>query len=183
MSSKKEVWKDIIGYEDCYQISSFGRVKSLARKIYNGKGYFISKEKCLKKRVCKRGYVEVILYKNLKAKSHKVHRLVGKHFILNPKNLLEINHKDGIKGNNQQNNLEWTDHSGNIKHAYKLGLLKSRKGKHNPKNILTIEEVKYIKRELKQYKHGMIKNLANQFNVSRSTIQHIKMNRCWTWLK
>ena len=43
----REVWRNIKGYEDLYQVSNLGRVKSLSRKIFNGKNYYISKEKIL----------------------------------------------------------------------------------------------------------------------------------------
>ena len=35
---EKEIWKDIKEYEGLYQISNFGRVKSLKRKVYAGRG-------------------------------------------------------------------------------------------------------------------------------------------------
>ena len=47
----KEVWKDIEGYEDCYQISNMGRVRSLDRESWNGNGWFTKKGKILKLRI------------------------------------------------------------------------------------------------------------------------------------
>ena len=41
----EEIWKDIKGYEGLYQVSNLGRVKSLPRLMWNGKGYYMSKEK------------------------------------------------------------------------------------------------------------------------------------------
>ena len=103
----REVWRNIKGYEDLYQVSNLGRVKSLSRKIFNGKNYYISKEKILKPAKDKDGYVQVLLYKNNRHKTYKVHRLVAMAFLPNPNNLPQINHKDENKQNNYTSNLEW----------------------------------------------------------------------------
>lgn len=128
----QEIWKDIKDYEGSYQISNLGRVKSLSKTLWNGVGYFESKERILVPGKDKDGYLQVGLYKNKKRKSFKIHRLVGQHFILNEENKPEINHKDGDKQNNNVNNLEWVTSSENSTHAYKAGLLKIKKGKENP---------------------------------------------------
>ena len=45
MMSMNEIWKSIKGYEDIYQVSKLGRVKSLDRELWNGEGFFIEKGK------------------------------------------------------------------------------------------------------------------------------------------
>ena len=104
----KEEWKDIIGYEGYYQISNLGRVKSLEREVkcaYNSKR--LVKERIMKCNKDKDGYLLVLLAKESKNKYFKVHRLVGIHYIDNPDNLPQINHKDENKQNNTVDNLEW----------------------------------------------------------------------------
>lgn len=78
----------------------------------------------LKKHIRDNGYEEVGLSKNKKRKTFLVHRLVASAFILNPKNLPEINHKDGNKQNNLYTNLEWVTSSENQIHAIENGLQK-----------------------------------------------------------
>ena len=76
---KNEIWKDVPGYEGFYQVSDLGNVKSLSRKIWNGKVFFISKDKLLKPGVD--GYCNVELSKNCKRKNFKVHQLVAMAFL------------------------------------------------------------------------------------------------------
>ena len=92
-----EIWKDIPDYEGLYQVSNFGRVKSL----------YFGKERILKLSINKYKYLTVILHKNKKQKSFTVHRLVCLAFTPNPNNLPCINHKDENKQNNCVDNLEW----------------------------------------------------------------------------
>lgn len=74
------------------------------------------------------GYLQV----QLKKKHRKIHRLVGIYFVQNsnPEKFKQINHLNGIKLDNNFQNLEWTDYSGNITHAYRTGLNKNIGGTH-----------------------------------------------------
>lgn len=101
-----EIWKDINGYEGLYQISNFGKVKSLSRKRSR-------KERILKQDYNK-GYFRVSLYKNGKSKHYMVHILVANAFVANIKNLPEINHIDENGLNNRWDNLEWCEHTYNL---------------------------------------------------------------------
>ena len=98
----EKIWKPIIGYENLYKINNYGEVLSLrSNKILkpndNGIGYFI-----------------IQLCKNGKRKNYLIHRLVAEHFLDNPNNLPEVNHKDEDKSNNFVNNLEWCKHKYNM---------------------------------------------------------------------
>lgn len=114
-----ENWKDIKGFENKYQVSNFGRVKSLSRTIIGG-----WKTRTLSERILKvsnrNGYLSVFLGREYR---NNIHRLVAETFILNPENKTQINHKDGNKHNNHVNNLEWVTQSENTKHAYANGLI------------------------------------------------------------
>ena len=107
---EKEIWKDINGYEGLYQVSNFGRVKSLN---YRRTG----REEILTPQMNTNGYLTVQLWKNEKRKSCLVHRLVAMAFIPNPNNLPEVNHKDEDKTNNCVWNLEWCDCKYNINYG------------------------------------------------------------------
>ena len=120
----EEIWKDIPNYENSYQVSNLGRVKSLGNKSNHKKEIILKQSNVM-------NYQCVSLRKNNKAKMFKIHRLVAQTFIPNPSNLPQVNHKDGNKLNNKLNNLEWCTASENIKHAFKTGLKKSLRGKDN----------------------------------------------------
>lgn len=107
-----EIWKDINGYETRYQVSNFGRVRSLPNNIILN-----TSRKDLSK------YQMASLYKGDGSKIKKtVHRIVAEAFILNPQNKKQVNHKDGNKHNNYHLNLEWVTHQENAVHAWKTGL-------------------------------------------------------------
>lgn len=108
-----EVWKDIKGYEDLYQVSNFGRVKSLRRSVVLGKNIRQVKEKVIKPFITNKGYYQIILSKNGKTSHKLVHRLVAMAFIPNPNKYLIINHKDENPLNNHADNLEWCGYSYN----------------------------------------------------------------------
>lgn len=104
----EEIWKNVKGFEEFYQVSNLGRVRSLDRYITTktSKQQFL-KGKVIKPIKCKNGYLEAILHKNGKYKVFLLHRLVAMHFIDNPDNLPEINHKNENIENCVADNLEW----------------------------------------------------------------------------
>lgn len=105
-----EVWKDIKGYEGLYQVSSFGRIKGLNKKIIykNGSVHFY-KEKIKKLTLNKRnGYLWVKLSKKSKTTSKKVHKIVAESFLNHIPNGHKkvIDHIDNNKLNNSLKNLQ-----------------------------------------------------------------------------
>ena len=97
-----EEWRDIEGYPN-YQVSNFGRVKSLTRLASN----HIVDRTVLKPVIDKDGYCIVTLWKDGKSKNRFIHRLVAQAFIPNIDNLPVVSHKDENKQNNCVDNLEW----------------------------------------------------------------------------
>lgn len=102
-----EIWKPVVGFEEFYQVSNYGRIKN-TRKVM--KTYQNNK-----------GYVMIDFTVN-KVKTKKlVHRVVMEAFKENYQNLPEVNHKDENKTNNHIHNLEWCTRSENKQHSMKTG--------------------------------------------------------------
>ena len=119
----QEIWKDIEGFEGLYQISNYGRVKSMPRVVcYSGGNKSYSKnEPTIKEPVINnRGYLCVCLWKNCKSRQFKIHRLVASAFIPNPENKPQVDHIDGNKQNNFVGNLRWATSSENIQNPITL---------------------------------------------------------------
>ncbi|MEL5894225.1 NUMOD4 domain-containing protein [Bacteroides sp. GD17] len=112
-----EIWKDIKGYEGLYQVSNYGRVKSIGRHTKWKNSTRFIRERMLVFGDDGFGYMQAHLCKDGKEKICKVHRLVAEAFIPNPRIFAEINHKDENRRNNHADNLEWCDRSYNINYG------------------------------------------------------------------
>lgn len=124
----KEVWKPIENFEELYEVSNHGRIRSLRRNII------------MQTRNRSDGYVSCTLSNCGKVKSKLIHRLVAETFIPNHENKPEVNHIDGNKQNNCARNLQWVTASENQRHSIKIGL---RKGSrlHNGGSVLLTKEI------------------------------------------
>jgi len=125
------------------------------------------------------GYLRVGLVDNNKKQRHfSIHRLVAKAFIPNPLNLPQINHINGIKTDNRVENLEWTNASDNIKHAYKLGLITPLYGEEHQNCKIKDRDSEIIKRILYLIEEKKIrltlKEISIIFGIDSSTIVEIK---------
>lgn len=133
----EEVWKDMAGYEGLYQVSNLGRVQSLPRVNFCVNRAYIRKGKVLKETVDKDGYLHVSLSKESIQRRFSIHRLVAKHFIPNPQDLPQVNHKNEVVYDNRLENLEWCDCVYNIR--YGTGIKRRAKlqtNKHGAKAVL-----------------------------------------------
>lgn len=119
----KEIWKDVVGFEEKYMISNLGRVYSkITNKILTP----------VKSQNDFLGYYGVTFrFADGKPHTKKIHRMVAEAFIPNPDNLPCVNHIDGNKLNNCVDNLEWCDRKYNAKHAYDNNLNGYKDKLHN----------------------------------------------------
>ena len=147
----EEEWRSIQGYENYYEISSYGNV----RNIKTGKCLIGDKNSI--------GYKRVTLYSPIK-KRFFIHRLVALHFCDGYKEDLVVNHKDGNKLNNHADNLEWVTRSENDLHAFKNNLRKTYPCKFKHK----IEAYDSNGKLLKIYQN--IQECQDDLKVSRSCI-------------
>lgn len=103
-----EIWRDIPGYEDWYQASNMGRIRSKDRYVnYKNNSLALHKGKILSPKISNKGYLEVVLAVNGSNYYKRVHQLVALTFLPNPNNYPHINHINEIKTDNRVENLEW----------------------------------------------------------------------------
>lgn len=165
-----EDWRAIPGYEGLYEVSTEGRIKSLAGPksprimLFNN---------------C-RGYRTVELWKDRTGKRFTVHRIVCLAFQGPRPDGFDINHKNGVKSDNRNQNLEYVTKSENRKHAFATGLQTNNGIKHS-QHKLSEEDVRAIRNlicEMVPYK-----DIAPIYGVTASAIASIKLGRTWAHLK
>lgn len=166
-----ETWKDITGYEGKYQVSNFGRVRSLP--IKSRTKYFSGE--ILVQIPDRAGYMTV----NLSRKPYKVHRLVASAFIENTNNYPCVNHKDENKANNEVENLEWCSYKYNSNYGTRNKRISENAGRKIIQYDLTGKEVK---------RWTSIAKAARHFGVKRTTIcgccsgrQHTSCGYVWRY--
>lgn len=159
-----EEWRDVEGYEDDYEVSNLGRVRSRDMKVWNGKTYHEKEGRILSPGLGGTGYYTVCL----KGRSFKVARLVGKAFCEGYEEGFCINHINGIKTDDYANNLEWVSHGDNNKHAIRAGL-------KSVKKILTTEDMCDIAAAYK-YRGEKPRSIQDRYPVSLSRIKTICYN-------
>lgn len=183
-----EIWRKVADNR-YYMVSSKGRVRSL---ISN---------KIIKPYTTKKGYLRIGLYyyeqdiddgldgrgrrrRTLKRygsggkhKNMMVHQLVLSAFIDKPDWANMVNHKDGDKQNNNLDNLEWSNDSKNMKHAYDIGLQPSRSGENSGNNKLAEKDVYEIRERIANGESD--REISKDYNVTASNIYRIKKGLTW----
>lgn len=172
-----EIWKDVVGYEGVYQVSSYGRVK----RIGAAPGAQVGRILKLQFNPSNGG-MQVRLCWHSKHTTEKVHRLVAEAFLDKPTpEHNEVNHKNGNRKDNRVENLEWVTRSENIRHSYDvLGRKRSDlRGEQIGNSKLTRKEVKQI-RALYSTGEWTQEELAEKFGVSQVLISKIVRGELWS---
>ena len=183
-SLSQEKWIAVVGYEGLYEVSNFGRVKSINRFVTCINGFV----KPIVGRILKlgmnnggKGYHSIGLNRYNRVSMCLVHRLVAAAFIDNPDNKPYVNHIDCDTKNNYPDNLEWCTAKENMHHAWDNGLMSLPpvfKGEEHHRAKLTETDVIDIrKRIIVGDKH---KDIAADYSVSKGTIGFINRRETWT---
>jgi len=115
MAALKEQWRPVVGYEDSYEVSDLGRVRTLEHKHIT-RNRWGTMERTVPSRILDPKYGKYLRV-TLHGKRKFVHVLVAEAFLPNPYCLEEVNHIDEDKHNNTLSNLEWIDRAGNAIHS------------------------------------------------------------------
>lgn len=164
----REEWFPVKGYEECYEITKGGDVRSVKRPVRTKrKGIRIEDSQPMKTRL-QFGYPALSLRKDGKQKHRRLHRLLAINFIPNPKKLPFVNHKNGKRDDFRLDNLEWCTLAENTRDAMVKGQLFHK---------LTKEQV-IVLRSRKHNWASMMKS-AEKYQVSVSTIDDAVKGRTW----
>jgi len=172
-----EVWKPVVGFEDRYEVSNLGRVKSIIKK-WSSRG-----NRMMTPTIDKRdGYCIVCLHNHEgKQMNKRVHKLVMKAFKPEGEKRF-INHKDGVKTNNNIINLEWATPKENAQHCRANNLQYTPKGNELPQAKLNPNKVRKIRKlySMNKYSLGEIGKMVDAgkgsvFNViHKVTWRHVE---------
>ena len=175
-----EYWRPVVGYEG-YEVSNLGRVRSWrsqgGQKGNKGAVRMLrrSTPRILKQSVKDTDRLQISLCVNGRAISIQVHLLVGRAFLSNPLNLLQLNHKTGNHRDNRLGNLEWATREQDLEHAMKFGLVPH--GERVGSVKLTKDEVRLIR--WAHWAGDTTRELAREYGVAQSTISQICRGTTW----
>jgi hypothetical protein len=160
------VWKNIANYDEMYEVSCDGEIRSKNRftKSISGRKRFVI-GRVIKTKKNRDGYLFVTLSKNGQVQNLYVHRIVAETYISNPDNKPQVNHIDGDKKNNSVDNLEWVSVSENTKHAYKNGLSGNIGATHC--------FAKKLIDNCTGKEYGCIKEAANDLGINYTTLRNM----------
>lgn len=170
-----EVWAAIVGYEGLYEVSSYGRVKTLP-KTKTGKnkdGYLrrrVERIRCLCSGAT--GYLHVNLCKSGATKTHKIHLLVCEAFHGKKSSNQECRHKNGNQIDNYEWNLCWGTKRENVEDKIIHG---SHRHERNSNVKLTKSQVL----DIRGRDNDTNASLAREFGVSWTQISRIKSKQAW----
>ena len=164
-----EIWKPVKNFEQQYEISNKGNLRSIDRyvKHYKG-GERLYKGQPKKTRLNYNGYIRCNLKNNGKRYDFAVHRLVAIAFLDNPNNYKYVNHINGIKTDNNVENLEWCTMQQNIIHAVKHRLVETKLTDKQAMEIYNSKE--------------SIRKLGKKYGVSASIAWRIKNKKAYKHL-
>lgn len=177
-----ETFRDIPNYEGMYQAGTLGNIKSFPQKTGRGSGY-LTKGKILKQCTDKGGYKIITLCKNKEHKTKTVHRLIAATYL--GESTLDVNHKDGNKGNNNPSNLEYVTKSENTIHAIRNGLLTPNHKKiaeDKRKKVFQINrETNVIEKEYISAHEAARKTGMNRGNISTACRNGVNLVGGYRW--
>lgn len=158
-----QVWLPIVGYEDLFEVSDDGKVRS----IRNGR--------ILKTRVSSVGYERIVLWKSGKAKAFSVHRIVAFAFHGKPvEPRTDVAHNDGVRTNNCAENLRWATKSENQADRIKHGTAARPQGTSHGMAKLSNQQIISIREDVRKQR-----DIAKVYGVSQSLISLIKSRKLW----
>lgn len=176
-----EVWKPVTGYPN-YEVSSSGMVKSLSRTVQRTLDSGMSEPWTIPERILSpalssnKKYFVVSIRNEGGKKTHKVHRVVAREFVLGYDPVLEVLHKDDNGFNNESENLVWGTRQENMQDMFDKD--RQARGSSHGNALLDEEDVLEIVR-LRRKGHTM-RAIAADFEISAATVSMIMTGDNWS---
>jgi hypothetical protein len=150
------------------------QIKDYPNYFVNENGQVFNKKRELKPFKNSNGYLQIDLRNGNKPKSFLVHRLIAMTFLNNDNLKLDVNHINGIKTDNNLQNLEWVTRSENLLHSFKLGL--SKVNDKNRKRFTEMVNIRMKNRSIILNKENGIfyfnvKEIAELYNLNYNTLK------------
>jgi hypothetical protein len=173
-----EIWKDIPEYENCYQASNLGNIRSLGRKVNANSSFRFVEGQLLRQKVStKGGYLLVTLSVCSVAKTYTVHSLIMRAFIGDRPEGLAICHNDGNSANNCLSNLRYDTNKNN--HQDKINQGKTARGAGINTSRLTDDQV--VEMRNRRFLGETLQSLADHFRVSNVSVSKICLGENWKY--
>lgn len=168
VNTMPERWKEVVGYEGLYEVSNRGNVRSFCRT---------PKGKILKPGTDTKGYYFVNLYKDKKANTQRVHRLVLAAFVgEHPDGKPECCHNNGVRTDNRLENLRYGSRQDNVDDTVVHGT--KVYGERVGSVQLTAANVLQIRKDYATKKFSQ-QELADRYGVERKTITFVVRGETW----
>lgn len=181
----QEVWRPVVGYENLYEVSNLGQVRSVDRVVWHtrnrhGVGFWKQRKGMLLRqtKAGAYGYLSVSLHRDGVQKTRHVHQLVAQSFLGEPPEGLVVLHGDKGKTCNELSNLSYGTLSQNAIDRVRDGT--DTRGTNNGKARLSEEDVLAIYATPTGY--GVNVELAKRFGVTIGAIKSIRQGKSWKWL-
>lgn len=172
-----EIWKDILKFNNEYQISNKGRIRSVHAVILRSNGTTHTRVSKVLKPSIDKGYLKGAVCVNKKMIPYKIHRLVAEAFVDGYDLNKEVNHIDGNKLNNDAFNLEWVTRSENMIHAVCTGLLPVTRGSQRVQAKMTESDVILIKEMMA--KGIRRKDVCEKLNITVHMYKDVQRRKSW----
>lgn len=179
--AEEETVLPVPGFEDFYLVSSYGRVFSKNYRMTGRTQELAQSSLVDRRRPSETFYRRAKMFRIDRNSPTAIHRIVALAFIPNPDGMPMVNHKDGDKGNNRAENLEWCTNAQNLRHAEATGLARHVVGEDHGCASISNEKARavYVECAAAPKRKGVLIAIARRHGVTRDVVYSIASGKNW----